>query len=461
MAAAIASRVTLAGAALGREQAPGKVASGSLSVGSMRARAVQVEACQSLSSSARFGADCSGLRDGGVRRGGRRVVVGRVFASSAVEDKVSQEEVPRSEKESSGETSQVAGDEGVRKDSDATAGSSSEFGDMEDIEVEKGFKMSRVCDRLIDVFLVERTKPEDWRILITFSQEWGTIRPYFFKRCESQAKLAEDPKKKADLLKLARQMKEVDDDMKRHNKLLEKVKESPLELDAIVARHRDEFTGDFFQHLHILTEACKDDLEKREEIATIASKCLIAVETHDSVSEDDRYLDVAQMKFDDILSAPSLEAAAAKIDNLAKTKQLDSTLMLLMTRAWASAKESTLMKDEAKDIMFYLYNVARANMAKSIPKEIQILRRLLNIEDPRERFEEMTNVFSPGDELEGKEPDGLYTKPEKLLKWINVVLDAFYSNKKGTLIKEAQNMLNPAVISRLEILRDVLEGQFM
>ena len=54
------------------------------------------------------------------------------------------------------------------------------------------------------------------------------------------------------------------------------------------------------------------------------------------------------MKFDDILSAPSLEAAAAKIDNLAKTKQLDSTLMLLMTKAWASAKESTLMKDEVR-----------------------------------------------------------------------------------------------------------------
>ena len=82
------------------------------------------------------------------------------------------------------------------------------------------------------------------------------------------------------------------------------------------------------------------------EIATLASKCLIAVETHDRVSEDDQYLNTAQAKFDDILSAPSLEAAAAKIDNLAKTKQLDSTLMLLMTKAWASAKESTLMKDE-------------------------------------------------------------------------------------------------------------------
>jgi hypothetical protein len=52
-------------------------------------------------------------------------------------------------------------------------------------------------------------------------------------------------------------------------------------------------------------------------------------------------------------------------------------------------------------------------------------------------------------------------KPEKLLKWINVVLDAFYSNKKGTLIKEAQNLLNPSVISRLEILRDMLQEQFI
>ena len=52
--------------------------------------------------------------------------------------------------------------------------------------------------------------------------------------------------------------------MQRHNKLLDKIIESPLELDAIVARYREEFTGGFFQHLHVLTEACKDDLDKRE-----------------------------------------------------------------------------------------------------------------------------------------------------------------------------------------------------
>ncbi len=81
--------------------------------------------------------------------------------------------------------------------------------DMEDIEVEKGYKMSRVCDRLIEVFMVEKTKPEEWRILLAFSQEWVKIRLYFFKRCKTLAAAEEDPKRKADLLKLARRMKKV------------------------------------------------------------------------------------------------------------------------------------------------------------------------------------------------------------------------------------------------------------
>ena len=84
------------------------------------------------------------------------------------------------------------------------------------------------------------------------------------------------------------------------------------------------------------------------EIVAIASKCLAAVEAHDRAMEDDESLSVAQLKFDDILNSPSLEAAANKIDNLAKNRQLDSTLMLLITKAWAAAKESTMMKDEVR-----------------------------------------------------------------------------------------------------------------
>lgn len=56
---------------------------------------------------------------------------------------------------------------------------------------------------------------------------------------------------------------------------------------------------------------------------------------------------------------------------------------------------------QAKDILYYLYKHARANMAKSVPKEVHIIRHLLTIKDPRQRLEEMEKAFTPGDELEG------------------------------------------------------------
>lgn len=111
MAAAIATRVALAGASLGRDEAAvgiSKISHGSLSVHLRSRVVVQVEACQSL---LRFESGCNGLRDVGPRRGGCRFVpwlaVRRVLASSAVENKVSQGESPRAGNESSGEAPQV------------------------------------------------------------------------------------------------------------------------------------------------------------------------------------------------------------------------------------------------------------------------------------------------------------------------------------------------------------------
>lgn len=69
--------------------------------------------------------------------------------------------------------------------------------------------MSRVCDRLIEVFMVDKPRPEEWRKLLAFSEEWNKIRPHFFKRCKSRADAEDNPKKKGDLLKLARRLKEV------------------------------------------------------------------------------------------------------------------------------------------------------------------------------------------------------------------------------------------------------------
>lgn len=65
---------------------------------------------------------------------------------------------------------------------------------------------------------------------------------------------------------------------------------------------------------------------------------------------------------------------------------------------------------QAKDVMFYLYSVARQNIAKSTPKEIQVIYHLLSIDDPRKRFAEMTTAFSPGDELDVRNEVGrVYT----------------------------------------------------
>lgn len=70
-------------------------------------------------------------------------------------------------------------------------------------------KMIRVCDKLIEVFLVDKPNPTDWRRLLAFSKEWNNLRPHFFKRCQDRADSEEDPGMKQNLLRLGRKLKEV------------------------------------------------------------------------------------------------------------------------------------------------------------------------------------------------------------------------------------------------------------
>lgn len=52
---------------------------------------------------------------------------------------------------------------------------------------------------------------------------------------------------------------------------------------------------------------------------------------------------------------------------------------------------------------------ARGNLQRLVPKEIRILKYLLTIEDPEEQGAALRDAFTPGDELEGKDMDALYT----------------------------------------------------
>ncbi|CAI8590437.1 unnamed protein product [Vicia faba] len=322
-------------------------------------------------------------------------------------------------------------------------------------------RMIGVCDKLIGVFLVDKPTPTDWRRLLAFSREWDSIRPHFFARCKDKAVSETNPAMKEKLLRLARKLKEIDEDVQRHNDLLDVIRKDLSEISNVVSKRRKDFTNEFFEHLYVVTESYRDDAEKQNELAKLGNACLAAVQAYDGATESIEQINAAQLKFQDIINSPSLDAACRKIDNLAEKKELDSTLVLMITKAWAAAKDSNMTKDEVQDILFHLYTTTVANLQRQVPKEIRIVKYVIRIEDPEEQLSALNDAFTPGDELEGTHVDSLYTTPEKLHTWIKTVVDAYHLSKESTLIREARDLMNPEIIEKLEKLKKVVERNFM
>lgn len=322
-------------------------------------------------------------------------------------------------------------------------------------------KMIRVCDKLIEVFLVDKPRPSDWRKLLAFSKEWDNIRPHFYKRCQNRADSESDPGMKHKFLRLQRKLREVDDDVQRHNELLEAIRRSPSKVGDIVARRRKDFTKEFFVHLHTVAESYYDDPAEQNAVAKLGNTCLAAVEAYDNAAESIEALNAAELKFQDIIKSPSLNAACKKIDDLAQKNQLDSALMLMITKAWSEAKESDMTKDEVKDVLYHLYMTARGNIQRLMPKEVRILKYLLTVKDPEERMCALKDAFTPGEELEGNDVDCLYTTPEQLYNLIGTVVDAYNLSREGTLIREARDLMNPKIIQKMEELKKLIVDNFM
>ncbi|XP_031493530.1 uncharacterized protein At4g37920 [Nymphaea colorata] len=336
-----------------------------------------------------------------------------------------------------------------------------EFGEHGDSDSSVDEKMIRVCDKLIEVFMVDKPTTADWRRLLAFSKQWDDIRPHFYRRCQSRADAESDSDMKHKLYRLGRKLKEVNDDMQRHNELLSLVRQTPSEINAIVAKRRKDFTAEFFEHMHVVAESYYDNLEEQDGLINLRLTCLAAVQAYDNASESVEALDAAELKFKEILNSPSLGEACKKIDALAEKNQLDSALVLMLTKAWSTAKESTMMKDEVKDVLYHLYVTARGNLQRLVPKEIRILKYLLTIEDPKQQLSALKDAFTPGDELEGNDVDCLYTTPDKLHTWIRTVVDAYHFSREGTLIREARDLMNPTIMQRLEQLKIMVEKNFM
>lgn len=343
---------------------------------------------------------------------------------------------------------------------DSTTKPTSENGE-ENLNDSNDPKMVRICDKLIEVFMVDKPNPIDWRRLLAFSKEWDTIRPHFFERCQERADKEDDPEMKHKLFRLGRKLKEVDEDVQRHNELLQVIKNKPSEIGDIVGKRRKDFTKEFFMHLHAVAESYHDNEVEQNLIAKLGNTCLAAVEAYDTATESIEAINAAELKFQDIINSPSVDAACRKIDNLAEKNELDSALVLMITKAWSAAKETNMMKDEVKDILYHLYMTARGNLQRLMPKEVRIVKYLLTIEDPERLLCALNDAFTPGDELEGKDFDNLYTTPEKLHTWIKAVVNAYHFSREGTLIKEARDLMNPKIIQKMEEIEKLIRDKFM
>lgn len=52
---------------------------------------------------------------------------------------------------------------------------------------------------------------------------------------------------------------QIDEDIQRHNELLDAIRNSPSEVGEIIARRRKDFTKEFFIHLHTVAESYYDN----------------------------------------------------------------------------------------------------------------------------------------------------------------------------------------------------------
>ncbi|MQL87280.1 hypothetical protein Taro_019796 [Colocasia esculenta] len=315
-------------------------------------------------------------------------------------------------------------------------------------EIARGYTMAQFCDKMIQVFLYEKPQSKDWRKLLVFRDEWTKYKQNFYQQLQVRADMEKDMTMRQKLLSLSRKIKKIDDEIEGHTDLLKEIQQNPTDLNAVVAKRRKEFTGEFFRHINALSETY-DSVEDRD------------VSAYDNAVQSLDMLETAQSKFDNILDSSSLEEACEKIQSLAKAKELDSSLILLINRAWAVAKESPTMSNEVKDIMHHIYKAAKRSLRSIAPPEIKLLKYLLNIIDPEERFSALATAFSPGDEREAKDVDSIYTTPKELHKWIKIMLDAYQLNKEETDMRDARNMTHPVVIQRLFILKETIEGEYL
>ncbi|KAK7362482.1 hypothetical protein VNO77_04597 [Canavalia gladiata] len=175
----------------------------------------------------------------------------------------------------------------------------------------------RDCDKLIEAFMMDET---DWRRLLIFNKKWSNVRPHFFTYCQDRAETEENLLMKNKLLWLGKKLKEIDEELQRHDELIEIIKGNPSKINEIVSSSRKDFTKEFFMHLHTVAESYDNNSKAQNDLVKLRNTCLAAVKVYDTATESTDVLNAAELNFGDIINSP-LDASCWKIDNLAEKSQ--------------------------------------------------------------------------------------------------------------------------------------------
>lgn len=320
---------------------------------------------------------------------------------------------------------------------------------------------NEVYDKLILVF-GERDSSE-WRKLIAFSKQWPNLAQGVFKRIDQRVEAEEDGEKALQLRKLGRKLKEVDDETQQYRRLIAKFQSAPQpDWEGIVATQRTVLTTEFFMFGDCLARAAKDDKDEQEALLTLLGRVAALVAAYDQLEADQDAMDLAAQKFQSLLEVGSLEEMDSKIDTMAAGGQLDPALMLLLAKAHQSAKDTDMTREAVRDIMAHLYWKAKESFSAQLPAEVRILKHLLSLEDPKERLAALGEAFTPGPELSTEDQDYLATTPERLMVTMGAVLNAFEAQRgRSTMVGEAADLMNPAVIERMRELQQLVRKQYM
>lgn len=259
---------------------------------------------------------------------------------------------------------------------------------------------------------------------------------------------------------LRRSLKTLEKEIQRQKELLRTFLETHSTMwESLVVQHRTELNDNFFQFLTDVRDG-SIDREVQDGIATLYTKLLTLCEIHDAVTKDEQIMAAASQEFTDVLNVESLGEAEAKIDKMAAEGRLSPAFMLTMAKAWAGAKESDMTRDEVKDVLAHLYFRARDNMARQQPKEARILKYLLTLEDKVELRTRLTEAFTEAPEYETSTEDYLCTTPDKLLKVVDAVLQAYRTQGRSPMIKDAAGLMRPDTIKKIEELRAIIMSDY-